>query len=495
VTQEARGTVRETRNEKLAISRLATWGKSVFLAGLVPLFLACAPTLPQRPEQLSYPPLEFQIPDVEKIELANGIRVYLREDSELPLVQVTAMIDSGVLAAPRELTGFDDLFAATLRTGGTLATPAAAMEERIDLLAANLSCNMGPYTTQLDLSVRRDDLAEGLTILGDLLRRPDFSADKLELARRKALEALRRRNDEPDEIASRLLVAALYPDHPLGDYPTEGSLRRITREQLLAFHRERFAPDSLWLAVSGDVRKAELLPLLQQLFGDWPRAQAPAVPLPPLVPPRAGLLQMVAKDVPQATIMIGDLGLIKDNPDQYPGRVMNFILGGGGFNSRLMREIRSDRGLAYSAWSQFQVGRRYPGTVMAGTETKSASAVEALGLIRSIMNDLRDRPVEIDELRTARESLVNSFVFSFTDSHAVVAQRMQLDFYDYPTDYLARYQERIAAVGAGDVQRVAQKYLHPERQQIIVVGAPDETGAPLESLGLPVRRLKAEELP
>lgn len=468
----------------------------ISLVGLALLALtACAPSLPQHPEQLSYPPLEFHVPDVEKIELANGIRVYLREDSELPLVQVTAMIGSGALAAPRELTGFDDLFAAVLRTGGTLNKPAAVMEERIDLLAANLSCDMGPYTTQLDLSVRRGDLAEGLTILGDLLRRPDFAADKLELARRKALEALRRRNDEPDEIASRLLLAALYPDHPLGDYPTEESLRRITREQLLAFHRERFAPDSLWLAVSGDVRKDELLPLLQQLFGDWPRAQVPTSPLPPLASPRAGLLQIVAKDVPQSTIMLGDLGLTKDNPDQYPGRLMNFILGGGGFNSRLMREIRSDRGLAYSVWSQFQVGRRFPGTVMVGTETKNASAAEALVLIRSIMNDLRDRPVELNELRTAKESLVNSFVFSFTDPHAVVAQRMQLDFYDYPADYLARYRERIAAVDAEDVQRVAREYLRPERQQVIIVGVPDETGMSLESLGLTVRRLKAEELP
>jgi zinc protease len=133
--------------------------------------------------------------------------------------------------------------------------------------------------------------------------------------------------------------------------------------------------------------------------------------------------------------------------------------------------------------------------VLAGTETKNASAVEALGLIRKIMSDLRDRPVEAEELRTARESLVNSFVFSFADPHAVVAQRMQLDFYGYPADYLERYQERIAAVGAEDVQRVARQYLRPERQQIVIVGAPDETGVALESLGLPVRRLKAEALP
>ena len=208
-----------------------------------------------------------------------------------------------------------------------------------------------------------------------------------------------------------------------------------------------------------------------------------------------GLLQVVAKEVPQSTIMLGDLGLTKDNPDQYPARVMNFILGGGGFNSRLMREIRSDRGLAYSVWSQFQVGRRFPGPVMAGTETKNASVVEVLALMRGIMDRLREQPVSTEELRIARESLVNSFVFSFTDPHAVVAQRMQLDFYAYPADYLSRYQERIAAVDAAAVQRVARDYLRPERQQIVVVGTPDETAASLDNFGLPVRRVKAEELP
>jgi zinc protease len=474
-----------------SLGRMMGW----WLGCLLLLLTGCAPSLPQRPEQLAYPPIEFRIPPVERFELANGVRVYLREDSELPLVQVTAMIGSGSLASPPELTGFDDLFAETLRAGGTASRPAAQLEEQLAQLAADLACDMGPYATQLGLSVRRDDLGEGLRILADLLRRPAFAGDKLELARRSAQEALRRRNDDPDEIASRLLMAALYPAHPLGATPTHASLAAVTRDHLLAFHRAHFSPDNLWLAVSGDVRRTELQPLLEKLLGDWPRAKVVAAALPPLVPPSTGQLQIVAKDVPQATIMLGDLGLTKDNPDQYPARVLNFILGGGDFNSRLMREIRSDRGLAYSVWSQFQIGRRFPGPVLAGTETKNASAVEVLGLIRRIMNDLRDRPVEAEELRTARESLVNSFVFSFADPHAVVVQRMQLDFYDYPTDYLERYQERIAAVTGEDVQRVARQYLRPDCQQIVIVGAPDETGATLESFGLPVRRLKAEALP
>lgn len=470
--------------------------KYVWLVAVAALLAlaGCTPAQPKRPEQLAYPPLEFRIPEVTQRTLSNGVRLYLREDSELPLVQVTAMVGSGSLAAARELTGFDDLFATTLRTGGTGSVPAAALEERLDLLAANLSCSMGPYATQLDLSVRRDDLREGLAILGELLRQPAFAADKLELARNQAQEALRRRNDDPESIADRLLMAALYPDHPLGDSPTEASLAAISRDQLADFHRRHFVPGNLWLAVSGDVRQADLLALLEELFGDWPLAAVPDTILPPLVPPSAGLLQAVTKEVPQTTIILGDLGLTKDDPDQYAARVLNFIFGGGGFNSRLMREVRSDRGLAYSVWSQFQVGRRFPGPVMAGTETKNASAVEALALVRAIMHELREEPVSPEELQLARDSLVNSFIFGFTDPHAVVVQRMQLAFYDYLPDYLDRYRERIAAVTAADVQRVAQAYFRPERQQVILVGLPDETAAPLESLDLPVRRLRGDDL-
>jgi zinc protease len=460
----------------------------------VTVLAACAPVPAPRPEQLVYPPLEFRIPAVQESLLANGARLYLREDSELPLVQVTAMIGSGFLAAPRALSGFDDLFATTLRTGGTGSAAAADLEARLDLLAANLSSSMGPYATQLDLSVRRDDLREGLAILADLLRQPAFAADKLELARNQAQEAVRRRNDDPGSIADRLLMAALYPDHPLGDSPTEESLAAIGRDQLVNFHRHHFVPGNLWLAVSGDVRQDELLALLEELLGDWPAAAVPVTVLSPLLPPAAGLLQVVAKDVPQTTILLGDLGLTKDDPDQYAARVLNFIFGGGGFNSRLMRTVRSDRGLAYSVWSQFQVGRRFPGPVMAGTETKNASALEALALVRAIMSDLRSAPVTADELQLARDSLVNSFIFAFTDPHAVVVQRMQFDFYDYPSDYLDRYRERVAAVTAADVQRVARTYLRPERQQVILVGAPEETAAALESFDLPVQRLDGDDL-
>ena len=188
-------------------------------------------------------------------------------------------------------------------------------------------------------------------------------------------------------------MAALYPDHYLGRSPTEASLMSITRQDLVDFQKTYFAPNNLWIAVSGDFEREHLLSILKQNFADWSQRDVPEQELPPVKGPGTGLIQVAAKDLPQTTIVIGDLGLSKEHPDQYAVRVLNYILGGGGFNSRMMREIRSNRGLAYSAYSYFQVGRRLPGPFVAGTETKNVSVLPAISLTREIMNDLRDKPI------------------------------------------------------------------------------------------------------
>lgn len=471
--------------------RLAVCGAFLLLLSLP----ACAPSLPKHPDQLSFPELEFQVPDVEKLELANGIRLYLKEDDELPLVQVTALVGAGSIGVSSRLAGFADIYPEAWRTGGTAETSAAQLEERLDRLAANLTASMDTYSSQLDLSIRREDFEAGLQIMADLLRSPAFSAESLELARLKAIENVRRQNDIPASIAQRLMMASLYPGHPLGESPTIASLQRIERRHLETFHADHFRPNNLMLAVSGDFDREQLLEQLENFFGDWPAGEVVEQPLPPVPENRNGTIQVVDKDLSQTTIRVGDVGLTKDNPDQYAVRVMNFILGGGGFNSRLMQEVRSDRGLAYSAYSYFQIGRRLPGPFIAGTETRNASVIQVLDLMQEIMRDMRESQVSREELRIARESLVNSFVFGFDDSHAVVSQQMRLDFFGYPQDYLQSYRTRIAAVSAADVQRVAQRYLHPERQQIVLVGDAEVFAEDLESFGQSIEMISVDGAP
>ena len=459
------------------------------------IFSGCGAPLPTSYQQLEYPDLTFQLPEVETLVLDNGIRLYLKADDELPLVQVTAMIGSGGISSPEEKTGFDDLFGTVWRSGGAGDRTPEALDEYLDFLAANLSSSMGTYSSQLDLSLRATDLPAGLSILSDLLLRPGFDSERLELARLQAQEHLRRQNDSPGAISRRLLMKALYPDHYLGRTATEQSLAAINRQDLVDFHETYFAPNNLWIAVSGDFDRDTLLEALNKELGDWPRNDVPEQQLPPVKAPDAGLIQLAAKDLPQTSILIGDLGLSKEDPDQYAVRVLNYILGGGGFNSRMMREIRSNRGLAYSAYSYFQVGRRLPGPFVAGTETKNVSVVPALSLTQEIMNDLRDSPVTDEELLLAKESQINSFVFGFEDTHSVVSQQMSLAFFDYPENYLADYRDHIAAVTVADVQRVAQKFIDPSRQQIVLVGNPEEFGDELKQFGLPIVEVDLNETP
>ncbi len=477
---------------------MCSYCRTLFLlAGgcLVLLLSACASSLSETPAQLTYPPLDFTFPEVETRTLENGVQLYLKQDDELPLVQVTALLGSGTIGVSRDLTGFGGVFSETLRTGGTAAYSPDRLEERLDALAANLSAGAGALTCQLNLSVRAEDLQEGLAILVELLRRPSFDPDSLELARLKSLENVRRQNDLPRSVAQRLLRASLYPDHPLGDSPTQESLSRITQDQLVDFHQQHFAPNNLMLAISGDFENDALLDMLQELLGEWTPHETAVQPLPPVQASTAGAIQVVDKELSQTTILLGDLGLTKDNPDMYAVRVMNYILGGGGFNSRLMQEIRSNRGLAYSVYSYFQIGRKLPGTFVASTETQNASVGEVLALMRQIIQDLREQPVSEAELRLAKDSLINSFVFGFDDSHAVTTQKMRLDLFDYPADYLQRYRDHIAAVTVADVLRVAQKYLQPKRQQIILVGTAEEFSAELVDFGLPVRQVTVEPTP
>lgn len=474
------------------MSRLRSSLLSAFL--LIWLLPACAPLQREvRPDQLTFPPLVFHVPEVETVELANGIRLYLKEDPELPLVQLTAMLGAGSIGEPATLSGLGSLFAAALRTGGAGDYTPASLDQRLEQLAANLGVATDTYATTLDLSLLASDLEPGLDILSDLLRRPAFAPERLELARKQMIEGIRRQNDDPGEIASRALMQALYGEHPLGRTPTVATVSAVGRDDLLDFHRRYFHPNNLWLAVSGDFDRTALLALIERTLGDWPRADFAPQSIPPVTAAAAPMVLVGQKDIPQTTILIGELGIDKDAPDLHAVRVMNYILGGGGFNSRLMREVRSNRGLAYSVYSYFQVGRRLPGPFVAGSETKSDSTIEVVRLLRRLMAEMREAPVSDAELALARESLVNSFVFGFTDSHEVVSQLLRLDFYDYPPGYLETYRERVAAVTAEDVLAAARERLHPDRQKVILVGDVNAFDAAPADLGLPVTPIRAEE--
>lgn len=458
------------------------------------LLAACAPATSVRPDQLSFPDLVFDFPTVEYQRLNNGMHLFLLPDHELPLVELSVTVGGGSSLDDPQKAGISSLFASVLESGGAGERSPQQLEDELERLAAELSVSRSSYSTTISMSLRSRDLERGLEILADLLRRPEFDQERFELSRKQLREGVRRQNDNPSSVAGRTLAKVIYGDHPFGSHATLESIERIERSDLLENHRIYFQPDNMWLAVSGDVDAGQLVTLLDQQFSDWQSTGIPSLEPPNLPGSSSPSVWVAEKDIPQTTILMGHQGIEKNNPDLFALKVANYILGGGGFNSRMMREVRSNRGLAYSVYSYFQVGRILPEMFIASSETKASSTIVVVELMRSLMQQLRDEPVSEEELSLAKESLINSFVFAFDSSQSVVSRRVRLDYYDYPPNYLETYRDNLAAVTVEDVQRVAKQYLQPDQLQIVLVGRLADFDKDPSVLGLPVQQVELDSM-
>jgi predicted Zn-dependent peptidase len=313
--------------------------------------------------------------------------------------------------------------------------------------------------------------------------KPGFDPGQLDLAKKQEVEAIRRSNDNPEEIAYREFRKVLYEGNPRGQVPSIESIERIQRDDLIVFHRKFFQPNNMILGISGDFKKEEILSSLGEAFRNWGRSLLELPIVPPPTSRDKKLIYFAPKDLPQATILMGHLSIPLDHPDNIPLRVLNFILGGGGFNSRLTQEIRSNQGLAYSVGSFYQ-GRVGYGVFGAFCQTKSSTTHKAISLIYEITEGVKKNEPTPAELDWAKKTLVNQFIFSFASSASIVSQQMQLEYDGLPEDYLERYPERVAAVTLKDLGRVAEKHLHPEKSLLLVVGKEEDFDQPLSSFGL-----------
>jgi zinc protease len=435
------------------------------------LFTVATPgSATQRPDQLTFPPLEVVFPAIAQHHTANGMRVYLMEDDELPLVDLTLMVRGGSIHDPLDKTGLSEWFAQSLETGGTSSLPPAQLEEKLDRMAAQLSVTSSSYNFQIDLSVHQRDLTRAMELLADLVRRPRFDRERVELARQQLIEGVHRQNDRPAAIAGRYLARAINPGHPFGVEPTLKTLDNLKLADLGDLHQRFFQPQHIWLGVSGAINKDEILDLINVYVGDWGNRAVANNPLPDLPESLPPQITIIDRQLSQTTLLMGHRGISKDNPDLHAVRLANYLLGGGGFNSRLMREIRSNRGLAYSIYSLIQPGRYLPELFVISGETRNDGAVEVIQLVREMIKELILSGVSHDELESAKNSMINSFIFAFENTHAVVTQKMRLHFYNYSDEYLETYQGKIRALTAADVQRVAQQYFHPDQMHIVLVG-------------------------
>jgi predicted Zn-dependent peptidase len=485
------------------------WRRPLALAGLLSALLvaatlatstppADAADLPARPEQLKYPPMKYAPPKAAdyRVKLANGIAAYLAPDKAIPLVTVTVLMRVGPDLDPAGKEGLASTMVHLLTRGGTPTMTAEQLEERLAFLGAQLESGMGggggmmgqggvPITgteSRVTLNLLTKDLDEGLALLTACLKGAAFQEDRLKLRKDQQLQSMKQRNDATADLEERewgfLMRGA---EHWSNRYPTETSINSLTRDDLLALQKRYVGPKNFVIAVSGDFDRAAMKAKLEKAFAGWPTpGENPGPPKPPTAPAAQGWY-VVDKDVNQTRVSLGLRTLDRYDRDFYVAQVMNYVLGGGGFTSRLVNRIRSDEGLAYSVRSSFEGGAYYADPWRAFFQTKARSTAFAISIALTEIGRVRDSLVTPGELETAKSALIEGFPARFPTAQAIAgalaADELTGRYQKDPT-HLSQYASRIGAVSLADVQRVAQRLLDPAKLAFLMVGSAKEMVLP-----------------
>jgi len=460
----------------------------VAAAVLLPAFMilaaltSCQPSVLHSPSEMSFQPVSFAFPQSDQVKLSNGMVLYLKEDHELPLLNLVALIRTGAVYEPEDKLGLASLTGAVMRTGGTQSLSGDEINETLEFIAASMETGISREVGSASLSVLSKDREIGLDIFADVLMHPVFAQDKVDLAKKKELEAIRRRNDDPQGIAFREFRRILFRGSPRGRVPTLKTVTAITREDMIAFHRKYVHPNAIILGVSGDFKRDEMIRTIEALFAEWKPVEVDIPSIPPQESPPAISVHYAYKDLPQSTIVMGHPVIGKMHPDFFAFEVLNFILGDGGFRSRLMSEVRSNRGLAYSVGSIYNA-EADQGLFAAYCFTKSGSTLESIRLMSEIVRSVKEKGISQEELEWAKSSIINSFVFEFTSPSQIVRAQVDIAYDKLPQGFLRTYRDSIMAITVGDVNQVAAKYLQPDRMAVVVVGDGNSFDGQLSTLG------------
>ncbi len=438
------------------------------------------------PRTMTFQPVEFSPPEPERMILENGMVVYLLEDHELPLVSVTVTMRTGSWLDPIDKIGLASMTGAVMRTGGGGGLSAEQVDAELEQFAGDVSIGIGRQSGSASLDVLSKDVPRGLEILAGLLRRPTFEPARVELAKLQAIEGIRRRQDNPGSIVGREFAKVLYgADHPSARESSLDSITRITREDLVTFHRDTISPNGMILGVTGDFKKDEMLAALRKVFGDWKKGTVPELRIADV--PEAELsrpvVRFVSKETSQTHLRLGHLSIKENDPDYVALAIANDILGGSSFRSRLFNDVRTKRGLAYSVGSRLNTGTHDQGVWLMRAETKLTSTQEVIERFVANIERMRAEPVSDTELAEAKEAYVNSFVFSFASPSAIVSRLVELEYDGLPKDFLQQLRAKVVALTKEQVQAAAKRHLRPDRLKIVAVGSGEALPKALATFG------------
>ncbi|HVS33818.1 MAG TPA: insulinase family protein [Thermoanaerobaculia bacterium] len=434
--------------------------------------------------EINTPPLrQFSMPQPKRVQLANGMVIFLMEDHELPLIRGVANVRGGSRDETGAKTGQVNILGAAWRTGGTQSQTGDQLDDFLEARAARVETGSGSDSTTVSFDILKGDFEAVFPIFVDLLRNPAFRQDKIDLARTQINTAISRRNDEPGQILGREATKLGYgSDSPYARQAEYATVAAVTREDLLAFHKRHVHPNNIIFGVVGDFKTAQMEARLRRAFASWPRGTQAPPPPTDIEPAKAGIYFIPKSDVTQSNIAIVHRGIQRNNPDYHAVAVMNEILSGG-FSGRLMNKLRSQRGLTYGVGGGLGAPWDHPGLFTVSMATKSGTTLEALDALRGELRLLHTDPFTAEELTLAKESILNAFIFTVDSRRKVLNQAVLLEFYGFPRDYFQKYPSMIERVTAGDVARVAKKYVTPDQVSVLVVGNEKDFEKPLASLG------------
>lgn len=435
-------------------------------------------------KKIAIPPLhDFKPVQPKRIELENGLVIFLQEDHELPFIDGSILIRGGSRDEPAAKVGLVRLYGQTWRTSGTAANSGDALDDQMEAKAARLETGGGVASTSVNWSSLKGDFDPVFRQTMDLLLHPSFKADKLALAQRQIDTGISRRNDDAGSIASREAQAVVYgkasPYARQAEYATVGA---VTLADLGAWHEKTVVPNGMIVSVSGDFEGAAMEAKLRAAFSGMKKGTVIETAKMDFSGSRTGVYFVNKDDVNQSNVYIAGLGTERSNPDYYALSVMNEIFSGG-FGSRVFQTVRTRLGLAYNVGGGFGASYDHPGMFLVGAGTKSVSTVAAVKAIVDEIERLKTQPPTGDELKKAKDQVLNSFIFNYDSPDKTLSEQVTLAFYGYPTDFLEKYKTGIEGVTAGDVSRVAAKYIDTSKLGIVVVGNESEMKTPLSSLG------------